>query len=422
MKLAKARKSVAVVLLTSVATLVLADCAHRAWRWKSGKPWSAAALREDLEKSIDTTRRFVPRGPVSNAAPAELARAILLPYSGGETFPDTGGVLKYFRSEAEPSNFEVLVMGGSVAASIGEYFKSDLEKLFAGVDLAGRKLVVLNYAHASYKQPQQTGRLSYLFALGHVPEVVVEIDGFNEVALGYENGKTRVQPLYPSAPTWGALLQSFSTDPVLYASTVGRMFLRRERAIEVLATADRWNLYWSSLATVWVERRVRAEQRAFAELQVALQSLPASGDPSRDRQIRGPEYDRDDAAILATCVESWVQGSISMEALCKARGVRYVQMLQPTLHDPGSKIVSATEHALPLPAPEWIEGAQRGYPLLRERKKELVDRGIRFVDASLVFQDYEPTVYFDACHILRNGEVEWIARVKDALFAAMFEP
>jgi hypothetical protein len=59
---------------------------------------------------------------------------------------------------------------------------------------------VLNFAHAAFKQPQQLTRVAYLFAFGYRPDVVIELDGFNETALAFENGRTLTHPLYPSAP------------------------------------------------------------------------------------------------------------------------------------------------------------------------------------------------------------------------------
>jgi hypothetical protein len=407
---------------STALALFLADGLHRLWRWKNGLPTSPEWTHQALLNALETTRRFTPRGPETNARPAQMSEALLTPYSGGELYHDTGGVLKYWREEAAPENFEILVMGGSVAASLGEFLKATATQLFEGADLGGKKLVVLNYAHASYKQPQQAGRLMFLFALGHRPEVVLEVDGFNEVALGLENGKSAVHPIYPSAPTWDALFQTYGVDPARYTSVAGRMLVHRERALEIVASAEGRGFFWSSLLSAWTERAVHAEQNQFVALQQELQSLPGLATGRPDRQRTGPDYDAADDAPLAMCVNAWFEGSLSMKAMCDARGVRYVHMLQPTLYDPDSKPVHERERALAPPSPFWIEGARRGYPLLRAKAPELTAAGVRFLDASRVFAEHPEPVYLDACHVLRDGEAYWFRRMRPQILAALFGP
>ncbi len=411
-----------------VASLICFDFAHRVWRWHRELPHTGAAIRATIERKLSATRSFVPKGPAEIRRPRELASAVLHPFAGGESWHDTGGVLEHFRNAARPEDFELLVMGGSVAAAFGEHLIANVpDEWSAAARAAGRRLVVLNYAHAAYKQPQQVGRLSYLFALGCEPEAVLEIDGFNELALGYENAcDGGVHPVYPSAPVWGGLLPSSSVDPLRYAQLVGRMIVSRERVFEAYEFATRWHFTSSSLASLWIERRVERHLRENAELRQALADLPSTPpsaeDRERQRERSGPEFARQEDAVLAVCVGAWEQGSISMNALCAARGVRYLHFLQPTLHDEGSKVWSAAEERLAPPSSSWLFAARHGYPLLRERGAELSATGIAYFDHSRVFADVAETVYYDPCHILEHGNQLWLEACSEPLGKALFSP
>lgn len=56
------------------------------------------------------------------------------------------------------------------------------------------------------------------------------------------------------------------------------------------------------------------------------------------------------------------------------------------------------------PGPEsWKPAVIAGYPMLRERAKELEKHGLVFLDASQTFADTSATLYFDPCHFAPEG-------------------
>ncbi|HVS18027.1 MAG TPA: hypothetical protein VMT18_05460 [Planctomycetota bacterium] len=94
-------------------------------------------------------------------------------------------------------------------------------------------------------------------------------------------------------------------------------------------------------------------------------------------------------------------------------------MLQPTLHDEGSKPLTEEERSSGTLVEPMRLAVRDGYPLLRERGARLAADGERFVDASLIFADFAPTLYYDACHF-RSPGTEMLARTAaQALLAAL---
>jgi hypothetical protein len=52
----------------------------------------------------------------------------------------------------------------------------------------------------------------------------------------------------------------------------------------------------------------------------------------------------------------------------------------------------------------YKRAAQLGYPLLIESGAELAERGVRFVDLTMIFADVRETIYRDACcHYYQSG-------------------
>src|SRR4051812_47764082 len=99
------------------------------------------------------------------------------------------------------SDLVIFVFGGSVARRVvaaPEGGKTLAQALAQIVELAGRNVIVVNMAQGSGKQPQQLFELAYLFAAGQRIDVVVNVDGFNEFALGWQNVNAALNPILPA--------------------------------------------------------------------------------------------------------------------------------------------------------------------------------------------------------------------------------
>ena len=85
----------------------------------------------------------------------------------------------------DPENLVVAVTGGSAALGLAVH-RSDMLRstILEGAPPPVRRVVILNLALPGFKQPQQLLAVNYLRALGATFDVVVNIDGFNEIALG----------------------------------------------------------------------------------------------------------------------------------------------------------------------------------------------------------------------------------------------
>ena len=302
----------------------------------------------------------------------------------------------YFRSPAADAGFEILVLGGSVAASFSHQGGPVLARqLRRAPALAGRDVRVLAYGRAAHKEPQQVNTLVYLLGLGFRPDLVLNLDGFNEVAQSNVNAERDTNPAYPSIAQWSPFVGGVGSP-----ADVDRLLDARSAQNAVRVLARRWvdspllaSALVGSLATARLER---AQRRMVATQERYVQQREPS------LFLRGPEFDREPEAVIERGVELWVEGSRSLQALCASRGMLYLHALQPTLHD-GVKTPTDLELETGSASKAWLEAVEHGYPKLRTAGADLSAQGIEFVDLTGVFADEAQTIYVDACHVNARG-------------------
>ncbi|MGW8179457.1 MAG: hypothetical protein ACWGQW_11965, partial [bacterium] len=92
----------------------------------------------------------------------------------------------------------VALLGGSFAVELRNEAGVTLVESLA--QASGKKVRLAGLGLGGYKQPQQLMVLSYILSLGAEFDLVLNIDGFNEIALPpVENLPKSVFPLYPRA-------------------------------------------------------------------------------------------------------------------------------------------------------------------------------------------------------------------------------
>jgi hypothetical protein len=384
-----------------------------AWR---GAPYSRAEARAEL------ARMTAELGAPMDAS-GELQKHWLLygtslhPYYGFESSRGTDEIAaqaqlaRQMTPEQRAQRAIVLVLGGSVADYFGEWGFGPLQQaLDEDPRLAGREIVLLRHGRPAFKAPQPLLLCTWLFELGIVPDLVVLIDGFNEVALANYNASVGVHPAYPSIYHWGALARGLGTQKGFDHALRTRQ--AREQTLETATDAVHalgGHGLRSALYGTFALRGTRRMHEHWKRLNVELIALVADG--GRDPITAGPPFDPQQT--LAIAVDTWERQSRALDALCDAFGARFLHVLQPTLHDADSKPVSEQERESGFGFPAVLEGARAGYPLLRERIPQLRERGIDVYDASRIFAERPETLYFDQCHFGRAG---------NAIFAQQLAP
>ena len=390
------------------ATLELASFAAFGLVTGGAFSWSAAQIDRDA---------VIERLVLEGESGWEATREVVHPFLGFVSNPDRApGLSQYgypkssrLGLERNPDHVVIAVVGGSVAQGFAKSGLPDvIEQLQGDPAYAGKEFVAIDLAVGGYKQPQQLMTVTYLLTLGFEFDVVLNIDGFNEVALHVaENGKQHVFPAYPR----GWYLRVANLPNRTLRVRMGRVAILDEamfRAARIFSAAPwRWspacNLVWR-LRHDWLDGEHTAAFVALTRYQPVENSY----------LMTGPRVDFEtDADLYVHLVGIWKRSSLQLDRLCRANGIRYFHFLQPNQYVEGSKLLTADEQALAFTEDHpYRAGVELGYPLLARAGAELRAEGVRFVDLTNVFADEPATLYVDdCCHFNELGNHLVAARV-----------
>ena len=311
-------------------------------------------------------------------------------------FPFNSSARLFF--EPSDDRLIVAVLGGSVA-SIAAHGSYDLERELVQVArFQDREIVVLSLATGSYKQPQQLMSLAYLLALGAHFDLVLNLDGFNEVALSARAPEDpELFPFYPR--DWD---QRVGEPNPRRSQVVAELSWQRERRRRLARQIDRSVWGHSGLVRVYGVARDRGFSRRIVELESEMRSLSRSASWSQlgpERSYTEPE------AMLDDLVEVWAESSRQIDHLCRRQGIEYHHFLQPNQYDPGNKPLAAEREAgFFVENYRFRRFIEEGYPRLREAGEQLRREGVAFSDLSTIFAQYEELLYADrCCHLNERG-------------------
>lgn len=294
----------------------------------------------------------------------------------------------------EPSDERVViaVLGGSVAdivAAGGSGLAVELRKVERFAD---REIAVISLARGGFKQPQQLTLLAYLLALGAHFDLVLNIDGFNEVALPASELVPRgVFPFYPRG--WDQRVGPLDSEARRAAAEM-QLAQRRRRDLARRFSAWPWRashaaaLAWRALDRRQV-RKLTAVQRQLLEARSDDATYGSHG-PRRDYGTEAEMYD--DLARF------WYRSSLQLHHLCRSQGIEYRHFLQPNQYLEGAKPIAAEQGA-----GTWLDdhpyrlAVEQGYPRLIREGEALARAGVAFDDLTAIFKGRDELLYGDSC-------------------------
>ncbi len=402
-------KSLSVLVVSCLlGALFLEIAGPFAYRMARGRAFSRDEIRsrllssrlgaEEADGVVDVLDAAVPNQPV-----------ILHPFFGFVINPSAKGIndLGFFResplTKRSPDKRSIIFFGGSVADQVFYMGQNALrDALRARPDFRDREIEILSTAVGGYKQPQQMMILSYLLSRGADYDVVVNLDGFNEIDSSKDNVMSGVNPYFPHTWKLHARLALDTDTNVL----LGKVEILREEQRRLRSLFDMPILRSSAFSLVlwdFLDGEREGEIRGLtAEIK---KELDQTGDLSP--QVSGPAYEfRSDRELFAELAEFWARSSINMARLCEADGIEYVHALQPNQYVPGSKKLSEEELEVAYD-PEYT-GPERvpvAYPMLIARGQDLREKqGVNFVDLTQIYAQESGTIYNDfCCHVNQRG-------------------
>ncbi len=310
--------------------------------------------------------------------------------AGELSWEDTGGA-KISEKPGE-GEFRVLLLGGSTAWGDGvaenslrlprrlQYHLSRMlrEGPLPGID----RITVINGASPGY-QTRQNAAVLWSF-LKYEPDLVVTLDGYNDLGRTVENRIFGQPPDFPGA-TWYVLARLHSP--------------RLRLGLWLQEDAPGWWLYRHSVfSRLWINLAISRLIGSGATRETLEMTLSAA------KRVTFPRY-REWYLKGAAGYEDNLE---AMADLARARDIRFLTVLQPYLGYPGPPTPQQVGYWREVggfePDQISIEQWIPVYDLLRQSGERLRSRGINWINGSGIFGAEDVSVMVDMMHFNAEGQ------------------
>lgn len=307
------------------------------------------------------------------------------------------------------NQFIIGVFGGSVASGYSIFEVQNkilpgyIKQLPAFKD---REFVILSFATGGYKQPQQLLILNYFLALGQELDMVVNIDGFNEVALSNLNNKNKIDLAMPSLQHILPLtnLANGSLSIAAMKATI-RIQENKVRINQGLATLQHCTLAaCDALTSVYIQNLVNNYKTEVLQFEKERSSQQDEGSVI---YINTNKSVLEDSVAFDQMAWNWAKSSIFMNKVLSASNVPYFQVLQPNQYYQTKRVFSAAEKQIAFnKETPYARAVELGYPALFKKFPNLEKNNVDILNAVNVFDNTKDAVYVDSCcHYNQSGEV-----------------
>ena len=412
-ELSRAKKIVFAAVLLAIVVTAVELVASLAGTLLTGQRFSPLRLQRQRHA-------LVASGGLVTFKTPWVQEGVLHPYVGYAPIPHAGeaatgvaGAVAAHPPMRRPGVVTIAFIGGSFALGFVDHAAPRLLARLSELPMyRGKTLVPLNLTAGGYKEPQQLISVVYLLALGAEIDVLVNIDGFNDIALyPTEDAPAGAFPAFPRG--WHRQVEGTLQGGTLRFMLQRVQLEQRRAALARAFSGWPWqHLHTANLVYVALDRDI--ERR----LAVTDHQLLGAEDAARAaRRAKGPEIRfANETEMLAYLVALWQRSSRLLDGLARANGTRYYHFLQPNQYVPESKPMTTDERATAVKATRYAGLVHTGYPMLQRAGRELRAEGVRFVDLTGAFAGHVEPIYIDACcHVSPHGN----AIVADLVFDAI---
>ena len=327
--------------------------------------------------------------------PAQRGLRIIHPYYGFTShFPDSP-LNAMPPALAQPDTVLIGLLGGSVARDVIPYFQQALTQYFADHGLP-KEPVVIPLAYGGMKQPQQLYIASFMLTMGGSFDLIINLDGYNELAFPYDQSTVGIFPFFPY--DWENLV-FVNREEILLA---GQIRALRSQLSQLQQAAPASPFRYTALYGILHRYQIQQAETRILQLNYQL----STQETARSLEQQGPLRPfQDIAQVHQEAIRVWYRSSALLSRLAAAAGGDYYHFLQPSQYIPNSKPLSPEErrdHYLPseLPRTDYA----RTYPLLHQFGQDLQQNGVHYFDLAQIFNDHPETLYRDdCCHLNRRG-------------------
>jgi len=309
------------------------------------------------------------------------------------------------------------IFGGSFAHWFSVYGADSLIRMIKrSPSLRDKDIVIVRTALFGYKQPQQLMALTYLLGLGAKFDIVINLDGFNDIILPItDNIPKQIFPFYPR--NWLKLINELpDSSSRILVGEIAYLQGRRERLVTLLNSRLRYSFLVKLVGEAYNIKLLCAIYNK--ELDLLNLNTQAK---TRDYILTGPSITySNEQDMYNSLAYIWYTCSLQMHRLCKANHIQYYHFLQPNQYVPGTRKLSGEEKRVAYcERSPYRVLVNEGYPYLRREGIELNNQGVNFHDLTPIFNECRDTVYVDGCcHISEAANAILGAKIGEIILKA----
>lgn len=319
-------------------------------------------------------------------------------YGNNHSFPSP---YNYPVHKTAKNQYIIGIFGGSVAAQLSMFDQEEqiiaktLKKL---PQFADKEIIVLSFAAGGYKQPQQLLLLNYFLTLGQEFDMVINIDGFNEVALARGNNQNNVEISMPSSQHILPLIDLVNNNLSLQSLEIMLKIRSYQKQLKHNLREQKNCALASGYVLKMLQFQILSDRyhKAVREFdQQRTKSTPVSDSIVSINQV---PKSLPDPAAYAEMVSIWAKASIAMKNVLEKQNTLYFHILQPNQYYPTERVFTSEEkQTFVVNSNPYSEAVIQGYPLLLKQSEFLVQNQVNFFNAAKVLDTEKSTVYGDDC-------------------------
>ena len=300
----------------------------------------------------------------------------------------------------------IAFLGGSVAHAIAPMLRNAIFRHYLA-EGSGTTPIFLDLTNAGYHQPQQALIVANLLVNGGEFDVIVNLDGHEEIIGPLINDSAGVYPFYPRR--WSGMVVTSDRQLLL-----GRRQMLLDERDGVRAG---WveSLYGSP--TLRLVRHYRLDRINEQIRQNEREWI--AGNVGHDLAKHGPRVRYETAELQAASIAVWRRSSWLLSAMAEMGSARYIHFLQPQYT--ASATPAGDELAAPIGSMELtVETYSESYAMLAEAGQALAAEGVDFVDLSAFAAGGEAPLYENTCCRLTEHGVKSLTQplLRDVVAAA----
>jgi hypothetical protein len=263
-----------------------------------------------------------------------------------------------------------------------------------------------------------------MLSAGQEFDLVVNIDGFNEVALSFVNVKNELEATMPSffhtRPLTELADNRLSDEMLRLTLGVGTTKKRLRSALDRKQRTRSGAVHL--VAAAWVRLESRRLNWLSAEF-VRLTQEPGARTDESVFHFPAPPPNMSNRELGRQVAKHWAKSSTLMKALLARLDVAYVHVLQPNQYfATGRRFEEAERRVAFSPTSSFRPGVEIGYPRLLEEADTLEANGVAFFDATNLFDSFDEAAYADdCCHYTPRGKEALSAFVAAAIIQELEE-